>query len=467
MGKEQIVKQIAEYKVRASREKCYNTGRTYKDGTITRGIAFYYPAISGKKERKVFTGRSDEELYDKAAEFLEQLCMEKLILLEKKELAILNAATQPTMVSPVPAVAGTCDKTVAMVVDSYLESYLPTVGYSHGNTQTYYEGIVKKRIGHLKLAAFGFSEYQTFMNGLLYMDDGTTLRAEKTLKEMRKFMNNVMKHAWKQGYISREDMERAIDGIKIPSGAKEYDKDQKCFSYSEIGRILYCIRDHRKYRLLTQIALLTGMRGQEIFALEKQDLVRSEHYISVRQALKETKKNCAEARSFDVGATKTQSSRRKVPASDKVFRLFDELEKEMVQSGNREKSIAQGNGSYILVDSNGNLVDKRALLRNWKHYLKSRAGKYFNGISDDEKEASMHCFRHCYTTYLSEMGATEEKIDKCVGHSRNSTTNRYYNSDNTSHIEYMLPLIERMDTKIQEAYRAACSEVLENSMHLM
>ena len=43
--------------------------------------------------------------------------------------------------------------------------------------------------------------------------------------------------------------------------------------------------------------------------------------------------------------------------------------------GARKKSIAAGNQNFVIVDKNGNIVDKRALIRNLGNYSNRHNGK--------------------------------------------------------------------------------------------
>lgn len=459
-----LMKEHEEIKAEVAAKKCYHTGRERKDGSADLGLAFYYHDLNGKKKRKNLTGGSSEELHKRAAEFLDEqykLKQDALKCIQEamKQTELEELVKRSTGIQP-------CDKTICEVMDMYLDSYLPSVGYSQANTQKYYRDIVNKRIGDEKFVEFTFDKFQNLLNDLLYMDDGVTYRAEKSIQEIRKFLTKVLEYGWKMKWISRDDFQRFTSGLKCPEGAAEYDKNEKFYTCEEVGKILYCLKDNKRYWILTQIAVLTGLRGQELFALEKKDLVRDEHYINVRQALVGCDKEKT-GRAFEVGKTKTKSSVRRVPATDTVFQLFDELELILQRSaGKRRKSPRElacdkGNGSYVFVDTNGNIVDKKSLNHNWEIALKNGSKKYF---SDGQRwsDATIHCFRHCYITYLSNMAADFRMVQKAVGHSMgNNVTDRYYNSDNSSHIEYLLPYVEKIARDIETGYQAANEEAIK------
>ncbi len=67
---------------------------------------------------------------------------------------------------------------------------------------------------------------------------------------------------------------------------------------------------------------------------------------------------------------------------------------------------------------------------------------------------------------MSESGASVEKIGQALGHSDGSVTEKHYNSDNISHINYLLPMIEEVEAKIQEAFNKICKEAVEKSVNM-
>ncbi len=110
------------------------------------------------------------------------------------------------------------------------------------------------------------------------------------MRGIRTFIKNVLKHTRRNCWISAEDFELATDGIGIPKSAREYDKNERFLEYEELAAILKILESSRRHYLIVRILVLTGMRGQELFALEKRDLVTEKNYINVRRALVEQEK---------------------------------------------------------------------------------------------------------------------------------------------------------------------------------
>ena len=211
--------------------------------------------------------------------------------------------------------------------------------------------------------------------------------------------------------------------------------------YDSLGFMLNTLKDNPRYYLMVRILALTGMRGQELLALEKKDLVRSKNYIHIRQALVEQDAKAFGGRNFTLGKTKTTSSVRKVPAIDEVFTYFDQLEQLMEESGARKKSIAAGNQNFVIVDKNGNIVDKRALIRNLGNYSKRHNGK---GLG-------LHTLRHCYMSYLEQLGVDKRYIELSVGHVQQGVAEKYYFADSDTYIKVLLPEIKKIEENIHQA----------------
>lgn len=113
------------------------------------------------------------------------------------------------------------------------------------------------------------------------------------------------------------------------------------------------------------------MRGQEIFAPEKSDLLPDKGMLHIHQALEEVEKKHNNDRRFILGDTKNEESERYAPAVQEVFACFKELEQIQVENGWRDNAYKKGNGSLAIIDRNGEIVDKRAFNRNLGLYLEN------------------------------------------------------------------------------------------------
>ena len=388
------------------------------------GIAFYYIDSYGKKKRKSFTSKDKDSLLEKKEQFLSSM--------ENQKLEIPLIANEVQTLSH--------GKSISEVIKEYMEVYVHTVAYSTYQQTHYFSRLVDEQIGSMKINDFSFMVFQKLMNDLAYMDNQMP-RAEKSLKGIKTFVITLLKFAKRQHLISAEDFDNATENIRIPKCAAIYDKNSRFMDYDSLGFMLNTLKDNPRYYLMVRILALTGMRGQELLALEKKDLVRSKNYIHIRQALVEQDAKAFGGRNFTLGKTKTTSSVRKVPAIDEVFTYFDQLEQLMEESGARKKSIAAGNQNFVIVDKNGNIVDKRALIRNLGNYSKRHNGK---GLG-------LHTLRHCYMSYLEQLGVDKRYIELSVGHVQQGVAEKYYFADSDTYIKVLLPEIKKIEENIHQA----------------
>ena len=144
---------------------------------------------------------------------------------------------------------------------------------------------------------------------------------------------------------------------------------------------------------------------------------------------------------FEIGTTKNKGSRKKVPATKRVFQYFDELEKLLISNGYRKKSLDLDNETMVMVDRNGNLMDEHAFGVNMVRYLQR------NG---DSKRFTLGMPRHFYQDQLDILGAGETDIEKAVGHVINSVAERNYKV-NQEYIKRLLPYVEELGDLLENA----------------
>ncbi len=204
-----------------------------------------------------------------------------------------------------------------------------------------------------------------------------------------------------------------------------------------------------EYRLrlwvVVKILLLTGIRGQEIFALEKSDLLLDKGMLHIHQALEEVEKKHRTDRRFRLGDTKNEESERYAPAIQEVFACFKELEEIQVENGWRDNAYKKGNGSLVIIDRNGEIVDKRAFNRNLGLYLERRGF---------EKKLTLHMPRHCYTTYLKLFGADLENVEFSLGHTIDGVRGEYLADLTPDYVKLLLPKITEMAEQVRKEEEA-------------
>jgi len=205
-----------------------------------------------KKKRKSFTSKDKDSLLEKKEQFLSSLENQKL------EIPLIADEVQTLF----------HEKSISEVIKEYMEVYVHTVAYSTYQQTHYFSRLVDEQIGSMKINDFSFMVFQKLMNDLAYMDNQMP-RAEKSLKGIRTFVTALLKFAKRQHLISAEDFDIATEGIKIPKSAAIYDKNSRFMDYDSLGFMLNTLKYNPRYYLMVRILALTGMRGQELLALEK------------------------------------------------------------------------------------------------------------------------------------------------------------------------------------------------------
>lgn len=415
------------------------------------GIAFYYEDIYGKKDRKVFCSKNKEILMNKRTEFLTNLYYEKQAMSENTK------QIETKIVTSMPHVSykqenHVCPVTIEQAVDKFLEYYKPTVSHQTYLGEVTCSNHIKRLLGTRHVSEITFEDFQTLVNNLSKrsVNGKTVIAAEKSIRNIIISFKRIMRYCSRNKWISVEDLMLIISDIKIPTFITDSDHDElvkasKFLDYKQTGEVLRLLGNNRRYYLVIRILYLTGLRPQEFFALEKTDLYPEQDYIDIRQALVVQEKATDNDRYYDIGTTKNKGSRRKVPAIPEVFKYFDELEKLMIESGLRKKSMKKGNGNMVIVDKNGDIVNV--------HYFGVNLVKCIKENSPNKivkTKLTLNMPRHCYQDYLDELGAKDTDVEKAVGHVIDKTNERFYKTQ-PIYINRLRPYLETMALEIEKA----------------
>ncbi len=133
-----------------------------------------------------------------------------------------------------------------------------------------------------------------------------------------------------------------------------------------------------------------------------------------------------------------------MPATPTIFHYFDELEKLLQNNGSRKKSVSIGNGEFIIVDRNGNIVDEHAFGVNIVRYLQNKG---------DCKRFTLGMPRHFYQDQLDILGANVNDVEKAVGHAIETVAEKHYKV-NEQYIKRLLPYVEQLGTMLENAEKA-------------
>ncbi len=206
-----------------------------------------------------------------------------------------------------------------------------------------------------------------------------------TRKTILKMVRRIFEMAVEEGIIDRNPC--AGIRVNVP------EVDQKVLTKTEVGIFLQeaKLTDHRFYPIWA-MALMTGMRSGELFALKWTDIDFDGKTISVSKQW--TSKN-------GFGPTKTQRS-RVVPISNALLKFLKELK---IKSGNQSE--------FVLPQ-----------MPEWENGEQARITREFCaaiGITP----VKFHDLRATFITNLLARGESLARVMAIVGHSQIKTTNGY------------------------------------------
>lgn len=217
--------------------------------------------------------------------------------------------------------------------------------------------------------------------------------------------------------ILRDMMQRALEDdliVKNPvSGIKmraEKEIKAKALSVEEQDVFFrYC--SNTFYNNLFNVAVNTGLRPGELFALQIDDINLDDGFIDVNKTLVYQKYMTDTKKEFHVEAPKTKQSNRKVPINSICREYLEEqLKLKKVVSAKRPK---QQNG-YLFVTKFNTPLNSQILSDAIKAVI--RQINLTRPIDRQFKTFSGHTFRHTFATRCFENGVEAKVVQSYLGH---------------------------------------------------
>ncbi|GAP01973.1 integrase [Fructobacillus fructosus] len=285
--------------------------------------------------------------------------------------------------------------TVRELYEMWLKTYQNTVEESTlAKVLRYFSLHILPRWGDTVVDQIKPVELQEYLN---------TMQAKiLSYKKVVRYFNQLTKMAVKLDMIDVDPFTKVDMPRERKSKPKKRAMDAQEFKrFIEVLDGQYCQINRQAYTLLRLVAV-TGMRTEEVLALQWQHINFDGGYITIEQAL---------GRGLHGGtyikATKSETSTRTIKvASDMVRKLAQWYN----LSKNKEPD------SFVF---NNNGKPLQALRPNkWLHEVSGSYG-VANGVS-------MHGLRHTWTTLALEQGATVKQVQTYLGHADASITLNVY-----------------------------------------
>ena len=274
------------------------------------------------------------------------------------------------------------DEFAAIWFENHKDNITPTTQESYRYTLR----ILTDYFGRQKLVDIKAMNIEQFLKKL--RREG---RSDSSLAQCRGMLFQIFNKAAANDLVMKNPVQYADKTRKQPKKRKE------AFTTDEVRAML---RDLPENQVGWSIRLLlcTGMRGQELLALEPRHIAQDGSTITIEQALVRVKG------SVDIGTPKSQDSYRTIPVPENVRYCA--------------KLLRNTNNRFIWESPKN--PGKPC---NPSHF--SKQFKMAVGNVEGVRVLTPHCCRHTYVSQLQALGVSIETIQSIVGHADMDMTRHY------------------------------------------
>ena len=313
----------------------------------------------GTRDIRTFSGKTQKEVKAKRDEFL-----------RKKEAGLLTGKEIRF------------DEWADMWFAHHKENVKPTTAEGYKYTLR----ILKDHFGRRKLSEIKAMDIEQFLRQL--RKEG---RSDSALAQCRGMLYQIFKKAVANDYLMKNPVEYAEKMRKGPPKRKE------AFTADEVRYLMENLPED-KIGWSIRLLLGTGMRGQELLALEPRHIAKDGSTITIEQALVRIKG------SVDIGTPKSQDSYRTIPVPENVrycAKLLRDTPNRFIWESPKNPGIPC----------------------NPSHF--SKLFKEAVGSVKDVRVLTPHCCRHTYVSQMQALGVSVETIQSIVGHADMDMTRHY------------------------------------------
>ena len=231
----------------------------------------------------------------------------------------------------------------------------------------------------------------------------TSPLSDKTILEHHRLISTILAQAEKEMLVPYNAAEKAT-----PPRVQK--KDPNYFQPEEVAAILEALeKEPLKWRLITQMMIVTGCRRGEIMGLRWEKVDFENNRIRIDRALLYTK-----SQGVYEGETKT-SDCRLLPLPDETMQLLRQHKREQLrlQLANGDRWIPTG---YVFTQDNGDHMNPDSIT-DWLYDFSRRHGL---------PHINPHAFRHTVASVLLANGTDIVTVSKQLGHASITTTESFY-----------------------------------------
>lgn len=267
-----------------------------------------------------------------------------------------------------------------------------------------YKNNISPHVGQMKIS----SAKKFDMQRVIDKADDKGLK-KGTQRNIKKVLNDMLSRAYEDDLIKKNPAK----GAQIRSDAKKkihaltQDEEKRFFKHIE----------KTSHNNLFRVAVNTGMRAGELFALQVADVDFKNNIITISKSADYTKYFDEEKSSVHINTPKTENSIRTIPINSTCKKyLLRQLERKKIIS---EKHPEQKNDLVFV--TNRNTPIKPQTIDTLLNYYVERINKA-NPKKEPIKDFGMHVFRHTFATRCFEAGIDAKIVQHYLGHASIKTT---------------------------------------------
>ncbi len=350
-----------------SKKRCNGEGsiNKRKDGRWECSIMFGFQR-DGRRRRKSFYGKTRKEALDKMHDFKSKLEAGQITLDDKP------------LVQP--------DILFSQWADTWYEGHKDSISKTTQQSYKYTLATLKEKIGDRPVNSIKAMDIEELLRDL--RQEG---KSDSYVAKARGMLFQIMNKAEANELIRRNPVACAEKmRANKPVEAKE------AFTADEVKKLMEGL-PHDKYGDSIRLMLGTGIRMQELLALEPRHVEEDGSVIHIRQAVKTV------SGKVEIGTTKSRDSIRDVPIPDGLRPIV--------------VSLRETDDTYIFQSPN------KEQPFDPKHY-REKFKQYVSAVKN-VRVLTPHSCRHTYVSQMQALGVDLATIQSMVGHADLDMTQHY------------------------------------------
>lgn len=360
-----------------------------KDGRYARQVVIGITP-EGKIKRKTLYAKTLRELDKKYREFMD--LKDKGVVLQDTKLAFCKVAEMWLINEKKPNLKPQSFHTVQMRVDG-----------------------INNYIGHIKIEKLNLTHLEQIKTDMVN-NKGCVVQYNRYVS----LIKSILKYAMSKDIVSRNVAE-SLKTVKAEKAKKRAltEKEWTAFLTANLTTM---------ERVLVDTMYYTGMRRNEVLALEKEDIDTEKMTVKVHKTLVSD----SHGRPLVQQNTKTTAGSRTLP-------ITKALQKTLIPY------VEQLESSFLFTNAQGNIFSNTALGRVWKKILEKVKEANNGELADD---ITPHIFRHTYASNLYKAGIDIKTAQYLLGHTDIKTT-----LDTYTHFGFQDVPIVKLDEYFSDAVK--------------